>query len=127
MKQSTAAACLLLLLCCSGLAHGQRLLNRLGGVRVSHTPAHLAACLPARLPLVAAGNWLDGVEQSLLYCARHPIDEYTGQALFNLPTAPGKKRRDYRLLREDLCKAAHRHYAQQHPHLKTSRALLAGV
>ena len=81
----------------------------------------------------AAGKWLDGVEQSLLYCRRHPLGD-NGQALFNLPPPPGKKQQQqrgevqqYRLIRRDLLKAALLHYAKQHRHLDLSRKLLAKV
>ena len=84
-------------------------------------------------PLPAA-VWLDGVEQSLLYCRRHPLGE-NGQALFNLPAPPGKKQQQqrggevqqYRLIRRDLLKAALLHYAKQYRHLESSRKLLAKV
>ena len=79
----------------------------------------------------AAGVWLDGVEQSLLYCRRHPLGD-NGQALFNLPPPPGKKQQQrevqqYRLIRGELLKAALLHYAKQYRHLESSRKLLAKV
>lgn len=97
------------------------------------TRAAGALSLPPPAP---AGNWLDGVEQSLLYCSKHPLVPETGQAAFSRavlvsragqPDKPQAEQREYRLVRPDLLLAFLRHYAQQTRHLESSRRLLAEV
>jgi hypothetical protein len=98
-------------------------------------PLPRLCCSPLPSPTVMespcrAAGWLDGVEQSLLYCPSHPLGA-NGQALFLLPPADRRGRRraaaPYRLIRSDLRRAALLHYARQHRHLSSSRRLLAEV
>ncbi|KAI3425357.1 hypothetical protein D9Q98_009121 [Chlorella vulgaris] len=106
--------------------------------------AYHRRCLPDRLPRYRLGGagprvwladydeeqgaWLDGVEQSLMYCLKHRLGD-NGQALFELPSLNrfGKKqqRASYPLVRPDLRRAALLHYAEQYRHLASSRRLLA--
>ncbi|KAI7842773.1 hypothetical protein COHA_003520 [Chlorella ohadii] len=78
--------------------------------------------------------WLDGVETSLLYCKRHPMDPDTGQAKFVRRLRKAAERGQakgqvhevpYLLIRGDLRRAFLRHYAGQYRHLASSRQLLA--
>ena len=79
------------------------------------------------LPPHPAGVWLDGVEQSLLYCTNHTLSPITGQAVFTVCPPSRKKPRRYDLIQEGLYRGALLHYARQFRHLESSRSLLAQV
>ena len=88
------------------------------------TPTHPA---PPSLPL-PAGAWLDGVEQSLLYCTSHALSPQTGQAAFTVRRPPNRKTPlRYDLIEAGLFRGALLHYARQFRHLESSRRLLEEV